>query len=350
MEILQNCWYMLGWNTDLPPTKVISRTVADLPIAAWRDSTGSAAAILDRCPHRFVPLSMGKCTENGSIQCGYHGLEFNRNGQCTHNPHGDGRIPRAAHVRSFPTVERDGIIWVWLGQAKSEESLIPDFSVLKPSISYSARRHMHVKANYMLETDNILDLSHIEYLHPGTLGSDSVKHSRHEVTQVGSTVYSRRFIQAERLAPFLQQTFGIPGDTLADRWLDVRWDPPASMLLTVTIAPSGQPREAGRTIHIPHIFTPETQATTHYWYASCFVKADHTHGESQAERHVEGLTIPFANEDLPMLEAQQKNIGRQNFWSLQPVLLSTDAAAVRARRVLDTLIQTEKENSHEQAN
>jgi len=53
----------------------------------------------------MAPLSMGKL-ENGIITCPYHGLEFNGNGQCVHNPHGDGRIPTRAKVRSFPVLEK----------------------------------------------------------------------------------------------------------------------------------------------------------------------------------------------------------------------------------------------------
>lgn len=341
MDVLKNRWYMLGWDSDLQAGALTAITIAGVPVVAWRDAQDRPAAILDRCPHRFVPLSKGKRLENGTVQCAYHGLEFDGEGRCTRNPHGDGNIPRAARTRPFPTVERHGIVWIWLGTASPDESLIPDFSVLEPDVSHSARRYMRVGANYKLETDNILDLSHIEFLHPGTLGSAAVKHAKHEVTQIDNTVHSRRFIQAENLAPFLKKTFGIPEGVLADRWLDVRWDPPASMLLTVTIAPAGQAREHGRTIHIPHIFTPERSDTTHYWYASCFVKKDHTNAQAQVEQHVEGLTVPFSTEDLPMLEAQQQVIGEQDFWALKPVLLPTDAAAVRARRVLDTLIQTE---------
>lgn len=60
-----------------------------------------------------------------------------------------------------------------------------------------------------------------------------------------------------------------------------------------------------------------------------------------AEQQVSALNQPFSTEDLPMLEAQQQMIGDADFWSLKPVLLPGDAAAVRARRVLDKLIADE---------
>src|SRR5690606_30387971 len=115
MNVLKNCWYMAGWDVDCQSTAITARTIAGIPLAIWRDDNGQPAAIVDRCPHRFVPLSKGKCLPNGSVQCGYHGLEFDGSGRCTRNPHGDGKIPRAARVQSFPVIERYGIIWVWLG-------------------------------------------------------------------------------------------------------------------------------------------------------------------------------------------------------------------------------------------
>jgi vanillate O-demethylase monooxygenase subunit len=285
---------------------------------------------------------MGECMDDGTVRCKYHGLQFDGHGHCTKNPHGDGKIPAAATVRSFPVIEKNGIVWFWPGEpAIATTTDTPEFSAVDDSVCHVARRYLHVKSNYVLESDNILDLSHIQFLHPGTLGSDAVQKAKTEVVQSGNTVWSKRVVSGEDLKPFLRQTFQVPEGLLADRWLDVRWDPPSSLLLSITIAPSGSLREQGVTIRIPHLFTPETETSTHYWFASCFERKE-GNGSEQAERHVEGLLKPFATEDAPMLEAQQRVMGDADFWSLKPVLLPGDAAAVRARRVLDMLIKAEK--------
>lgn len=333
---------MAEWSDELKRGQLRERTILGQSLVVFRDASGHARALTNRCPHRFAPLHLGTCLESGEISCGYHGLRFNGDGECVGNPHGNGHIPSAARVRAYPVAEKHGIVWVWTGAVEAcDEALLPDYGAIDPQRSHSARRFLTVKANYQLESDNILDLSHIQFLHPGSLGSDAVSQAAVKVVQEGNTVHSRRFIQGEILPPFLETTFGIPHGSPADRWLDVRWSPPASLLLSVTIAVSGAPREEGATILMPHIFTPETDSTTHYWFASCFDRQRYPDGKERAERHVEGLMKPFATEDLPMLEAQQKVIGDADFWSLKPVLLRSDEAAVRARRVLDGLISRE---------
>jgi vanillate O-demethylase monooxygenase subunit len=348
-RFLRNAWYMAGWSGELPQGRPLERAIAGISLVLWRDQDGEPCVLRNRCPHRFAPLHMGKCLPAGVIQCAYHGLQFDGRGNCVLNPHGDGRIPAGAVVRYFRAVERHGMIWVWMGDPECADlSLLPDFSAIDEARCSRSGRYMRVNAGYTLETDNILDLSHIEFLHPGTLGSDKVKHAEVDLVQEGNTVHSRRFIREERLSPFLENTFQIPPGQLADRWLDVRWDPPASMLLSVTIAPSGQAREAGNTILIPHVFTPATAIDTHYWFASCFDRARYDDAERRAVAHVEGLSRPFSEEDLPMLQAQQAAIGDAEFWSLKPALLPGDKAAIRARRLLDAMLQREWEHDQEQ--
>lgn len=339
-KYLLNVWNVAGWSRDVEAGAVIERTLAELPLAIFRDPAGVVHALDARCPHRFAPLSLGQVTETGLLRCQYHGLAFDGQGRCIDNPHGDGRIPAAAHVRAYPIIERWGMMWIWLGDPRDAASVeLPDFAPLDESHSHVARRYLGVKANYVLECDNILDLSHIQFLHPGTLGSSAVQSARTEVTQVGHSVTCSRHVRNEAVSPFLQSAFDIAPGTRVDRWLDVRWDPPCHLLQTVTLAPAGAPRHSGRTLHIAHLFAPESDTSTHYWYASCIARTDGSQdGAARAEFHVSGLTGPFQHEDQPMLEAQQRLIGTRPFWSLQPVLLPTDAAAVRARRLLDGLI------------
>jgi phenylpropionate dioxygenase-like ring-hydroxylating dioxygenase large terminal subunit len=338
MSFAKSVWYVAAWSEEITVGELKPRKLLNEDIVLLRDRDGSARALLDRCPHRFAPLHLGQ----GTIRCRYHGLEFDSSGRCTRNPHGNGHISSNARVREYPIVERNGIAWVWFGDpVLADPARIPNYDLIDPDHAHVARRYLSVKANYVLETDNILDLSHIQYLHPGTLGSSAVSQGQTQVVQEGSTVWSKRIVQDEQLSPFLERTFAIPAGQKANRWLDVRWDPASSLLLLVSIAPVGVERSANRTIAIPHLFTPETETTTHYWFASAFARRDHPDGQKQAEVHVEGLMTPFATEDMPMLEAQQSRLGTADFWSLNPVLLQTDAAAVRARKVLDELIRSE---------
>ncbi|MFA7822963.1 Rieske 2Fe-2S domain-containing protein [Aeromonas dhakensis] len=341
MTFLRNVWYVAAWDNEIKPEELFARTLLNESVLFFRDENGKVQAIENRCPHRFAPLSMGKLC-GSQVQCAYHGLQFNGSGACTHNPHGDGTIPRAAKVKAFPVVERYSLIWIWMGEPGSaDESLIPDFSCMDPSHFYVAKRYLHARANYVLESDNILDLSHIQFLHPSTLGGEGVSQSITSVEQKGDTVWSYRQTVAEIMPEFLYAAMEIPSGTPVDRWIDVRWDAPACMLLLAGAVPTGRPRSEGRETPMPHLFTPETDKTTHYWFSFQMPHEMGPMGVEIAEQQISALNQPFSTEDLPMLEAQQQMIGDADFWALKPILLHGDAGAVRARRVLDKLIADE---------
>ncbi|SNT34653.1 vanillate O-demethylase monooxygenase subunit [Noviherbaspirillum humi] len=343
MTYLRNVWYVAAWDKEVGADTLLNRTLLDEPVLLFRDDAGTVQALSNRCPHRFAPLHMGRKVEGG-VQCPYHGLQFNGQGQCIHNPQGN--IPKAAVVKSYPVVEKHSLIWLWMGDAaRADAALIPDFSCMDPERSYVAKRYLHVKANYVLETDNIMDLSHIQFLHPGTLGSGAVADAITSVEQKGNTVYSNRQTVGDILPEFLYKQRRLPVGLPVDRWIDVRWDAPASMLLKAGSVATGRPRSEGVENDVVHLFTPETEKTSHYWFSVCNPVSMGEEGAQRAEEFVSGLQRPFTHEDLPMLEAQQAMIGDADFWSLKPVLLAGDAGAVRARRVLDKLIADERKDA-----
>ncbi len=127
-------------------------------------------ALEDRCAHRMAPLSRGR-VEGDRIVCGYHGLEYGPDGKCAHNPYG--KPPALAKVRRFPLVEKHQAMWIWMGEAKPDESQIPDFSILDVPDETAAMRRDHVTfdAPWDLISDNLIDLSHVSFLHAGILGN-----------------------------------------------------------------------------------------------------------------------------------------------------------------------------------
>lgn len=339
MAYLLNTWYVAGWGIDLKPGERIRRLLLDKPILLWRDPEGVAHALDDRCPHRLVPLSAGNF--NGSVvQCRYHGMRFDTSGRCVHNP--AGAIPAAARVRAYPLVERYGFLWIWMGDAqKVDASLIPPLFTQDAESWWVGKDYLHVKSNYLLEVDNIMDLSHIEFLHASTLGSGGVATGEYRCTQEGQVVWSRRTTRNDRMTDGLYDAMGLTRGIPVDRWIDVQWHAPANMILDAGATPAGQPRSVGRGSPTIHCFTPETASTTHYFFSICFPKAMGPVGEQLANEQVKYLRAPFESEDLPMLELQQQNIGNVDLLSLKPVLLSSDAGGVRARRTLSAMISAE---------
>jgi len=339
MQFLKNAWYVAAWSAEVPTGSLLARRLVDEPVVIYRDGDGRAHALTDRCPHRFAPLSMGRFVD-GAVQCAYHGLRFDGSGACVHNPHGP--VPKAARVRSFPLVERYSAIWIWTGDpALADEATIPEFEFLVPEHWFVGTGHMTIDGAYELEIDNILDLSHIEFLHP-LFSSEAVSRADVKSSQDGETVWSRRYIRDDTPPPFIYEAFNIPPDNLVDRWLDVRWNAPALMALWTGAVAAGRPREEGVGVPSAHLFTPESTSRTHYFYAISFPRVLGPAGEAMARENVEVLRQPFEQEDKPIIEAVARAMGGADFWSLKPVLLRGDEAAVRARRILEKRIGAER--------
>ncbi len=300
-----------------------------------RDADGRVSALLDRCPHRFAPLSAGNVTD-GRVTCGYHGLVFDGSGACVHNPHG--AITSALSVPRFPAVERHTAIWVWLGDAeKADPGHIPDLSYIDrtPETARIAG-YLPTSANYELLSDNILDLSHADFLHPASLGGMMVSAKSSSRVEGDSVVVEWDARDCDPPGAFRGH---IPPPQKADVWIEVRWSAPAVMTLATFAEPAGAPRLPENTALTLHNMVPETPASTHYFY--CNTRPYLTEDEGFTAFLRKTLAAAFANEDKPMIELQQQRIGDADFMALGPALLSVDAPAVRVRRKLGELIKRE---------
>lgn len=337
MTYLRNSWYMAGWSSDLPAAATLGRVLLDEPVVFFRDGQGAVSALADRCAHRFAPLSLGR-VEDGALQCPYHGLRYGGDGRCIHNPHGDGAIPKAARVKAYPVIERHLAIWIWMGKPESADpAAIPDLSFLAgaPEIDRNTG-YLPTRANYQLLADNIMDLSHVDFLHPSTLGGGSITRSAAQVTEeTGGAVRIRWSAEADTVPPAFARE--LPDPTLpADQTTEVVWSAPGFMHLAITIeVPGHLPLKADAV----HVVTPETETTTHYFFGN--TRNFHTGDAPYNERIGSIIAGIFANEDKPMVEAQQSRMGTAELMSLKPVLLPIDSGAIRARRTLAALIQQE---------
>ncbi len=122
---VRNAWYLAAWPEELDGG-LMSRTIMNEPLVLFRNATGAVGALEDRCCHRGAPLTHGEVVAEG-IQCGYHGLIFDCTGTCVKVP-GQDTVPRKAVVRSYPVVERQQFIWIWMGDpALADEGKIIDY-------------------------------------------------------------------------------------------------------------------------------------------------------------------------------------------------------------------------------
>jgi phenylpropionate dioxygenase-like ring-hydroxylating dioxygenase large terminal subunit len=166
---IKNCWYVAAWSHEIEATTFLARTITGIPLMFWRDANGAIVAFEDRCCHRAAPLSMGRREADG-VRCMYHGMLFDRSGKCIEIPSQD-FIPPAAKVRTFPVVEKHKWVWVWMGDpARADQGLIPDTHYLDDPGWRGTPGYFHYEANYLLIADNLLDFSHLAYVHEKTLG------------------------------------------------------------------------------------------------------------------------------------------------------------------------------------
>ena len=338
MAFLQNTWYMIGWASELGTTgALVHRRIAGEPILMYRLGNGDLAAIQDRCPHRFVPLHKGRQVGD-DIECGYHGLCFNAQGNCVKNPVDGAAIPKMAKVRAYPAVERYSVLWVWLGDAeRANAELIPDFGFLVDPKRGVVAGYTLAQASAELAIDNLSDLTHTQYVHREFQASEAFPRLKVEVEQDGHTVTTRLILPNGRPPPFF--TNALPAEQAVDLVFDARWNAPSLIKLSFrAYAPGDRTTPLLHAISA-HIVTAQTESSCHYFYANA---RDFALGDALVDEKVrEWQRIGFSEQDKPMLEAQQASIGDVDLMSLRPVLLATDAGAVRIRRTLKALVDAE---------
>lgn len=340
MPFLLNAWYVGALGREIPH-KPVGRVLLNKRIVFFRDSSGTVAALDDQCPHRFAPLSLGRVRDN-ALECGYHGLRFGQDGSCTLNPHGSKRIPPSARVRSYPVHERTGFVWFWPGDPElADPRLIPEYSFLGNADQFTAvDGKVYIAGNYQLVSDNLLDLSHVEFLHPLFAQAEGVDVHKTEFLQEGDTVIANRWKPnslVHGLAKFVWTSASKRGDARSN----MRWDPPARLTFDLGVTEVGAPNDEG--IHMPnvHLLTPETETTTHYFWA--LARNRKLNDGTLSETLATTLEKIFVTEDGPMIEAQQRVMGSKELMEMRPVMLESDLPSVRARRVLARLIAEENQ-------
>ncbi len=125
--LLRNLWYMGTLSSCVKTGQMKSLVIFSEPVLFYRDSKGKVIALRDICPHRGIPLSYGKIVDD-QVECAYHGWKFDCSGTCTEIPSlvtGQDLDPRKIKVRSYPTLEKHGVIWIFIGDKNADVSKFP---------------------------------------------------------------------------------------------------------------------------------------------------------------------------------------------------------------------------------
>jgi phenylpropionate dioxygenase-like ring-hydroxylating dioxygenase large terminal subunit len=346
-SFVRNVWYCAAWSDELSD-QLLGRKILDEPIVMFRTECGAAKALRDFCSHKLSPLRLGRHIGD-RIECPYHGLQFDGNGRCVHNPHGTGVTPRAADIRAFPLVERDTILWIWMGDpALADDTKVPDCSYISSQQRRTVKNVFTVAANYRLSIDNLMDLAHVFFVHRQSAGA-STRNMQIEVTEEEDTVCDRRFSAGSTGLNFFAEALGDVGG-LYDNWLDIKWSPVGVLRNHSGSSRVGCGRNTGGGNQSDfadqmgtHLLTPETETSSFYFCANSrnYALSDETVDDVWRSWQKTALK----EEDSALVAAIQAHMPDAERLGIKPIpFLSTDASSVRVARIVDRLLAAESKS------
>lgn len=337
---LMKAWYVAATSHEVTAESTLARRILGTSVVLYRDREGNPVALHDRCPHRFAPLSMGK-RDGDQLVCPYHGLKFDEQGTCTHNPHGKGVITKALAVRVFPIVEKHGFLWIWMAQDAPDYAMLPDYPQLDAGPATGiAHTYMKLPVDYRLILDNVMDLSHVDHVHGEIISTrGQLSPLFPQVKETGTSVSASWEWKQTPPILILNQFLPRP-DEEAHHWIQVSWSAPSNIQLSLNCSQDETPVTEGPGQYDLHSVTPEDGHTTHYFFAT-----RRNHIEDDAEYNamkIAAMHDAFEKEDGPIMIACQREMGDEDFFEMNPVLMSNDLAAVKMRRQLQKLIDEEQ--------
>ncbi|QDD87666.1 aromatic ring-hydroxylating dioxygenase subunit alpha [Pseudomonas oryzihabitans] len=338
----KNAWYVACTPDELTD-KPLGRQICGEPLVFYRDANRQVVALEDFCPHRGAPLSLGFLRE-GTLVCGYHGLEMGCGGKTLGMP--GQRVGVFPAVRAYAAVERHGFIWVWPGdQAKADPALIPYLEWAEsPDWAYGGGLY-HIQCDYRLMIDNLMDLTHETYVHASSIGQKEIDEAPPATRVEGDEVITSRHMENISAPPFWRMALrgnGLADDVPVDRWQICRFTPPSHVMIEVGVAHAGHggyhaPAAVKAASVVVDFITPETE--TSIWYFWGMARNFKPQDAELTASIREGQGKIFS-EDLEMLERQQQNLLRYPERGL--LKLNIDAGGVQSRQIIDRLLATEQ--------
>ena len=341
---VRNGWYVAAFAADLTE-KPMARTILGQPVALYRKADGTAVAVGGRCPHRSYPL--GKSDVVGDdLVCGYHGISFGPDGRCRHIPSQEGMVPGSYRIPTFPLVEHGMWLWIWPGDPeKADPALLPDLEAIgysAPGMHAAPLFSFEINCRYQLLNDNLLDLTHLAFLHRTSIGTVENARAKEEITQEPRILRSRRYIHDAEPTPAIRARH--PDVTRVDQVVGMDFHLPGLHAgIGDHFHAQGTPR-AGEPIGISRVFhavTPATHTSSYYMFGLASFDPDFIEIARVA-------LAPVIDEDIFASEEIEKMIalcgGRPD-----ELLIRSDRTAVTGRRMLQAMMDAEAEEAQQAA-
>jgi vanillate monooxygenase len=322
-------WYIAAYASEIG-RRLLPRALLSTPVVLYRRLDGQVVALEDRCPHRRVSLSLGKLIDD-RVQCGYHGLEFDDRGVCVRIP-GQDTIPPQSTVRCYPVIERDGFVWIWLGDpVAADPGTIPSYAMCSDPGLAGKPMSVHVRSNALCLIENVLDLSHIAFVHLNTVGSSYVADYRAHATVSNDVVEVTRVMNNVENPPLYKAALRFDH---GDRVQKIRFWPGGNIQLHITIRPTGAADPAAtRNLHVMTPVTPETDRS-HFQFFGMYRDFDIENvalTDFIAEQFMKTIL-----EDKVIIEDQQRNADADRP-DAPFISTAADKAPLAARRILRRL-------------
>lgn len=336
---LKNAWYVAAWSDEI--TADLQRVVLlNENVCMYRISDGTVVALEDACPHRKMPLSKGRL-KGDAVECGYHGLTFNCSGQCIVTP-GQGNIPSNAKVHAYPIEERYGLVWIWMGNPAladaSEIFEIPEFD--NPDWGMNKGKALSIDCNYLYVTDNLLDPTHVAWVHQSSFGQAATKDTPLRIKKQDEGVTVWRWMMDVEPAPFYKKVVEFEGNCDRLQHYEVRY--PSHALVKAVFTPAGtggvdgQLHEKTFIMDSYNFMTPETEdSTRYYWFQLRNIRPN---DEALSKMMSEDVRHAF-EEDREVLNEVQKGMSAKKTPHID---LSIDGGQLRYRRQLEAMIAQER--------
>lgn len=337
--LVRNAWYVAAWSTEVDDDLRRFVILGD-PVLLFRRTDGRVAAMEDVCPHRQLPLHMGKRIGD-TVQCGYHGLTFDTDGTCVRVP-GQDRVPPSACVDTYPIEERYGVVWIWMG---APERANPDDIFDLPQL-HDPAWHMHhggalhITSNYLNVAENLVDPAHVSFVHQTTLGNAASENVPVHVSTEGEAIVAWRWIRDSEPIGFFKAFGGFTANV--DRWHYYHLHLPCTAYIDFGSADAQreiaeEDRDSGTRIFAIHFMTPvsETQTIDRWMH----LRNTATETEEASQKIDAMFEIAFA-EDKAILEAVHAEEQRPR--KRRPIRLAIDKGPMVYRKRIADLLDRER--------
>lgn len=342
-SIVRNRWYIAAFSTEISRDP-IERKLLGLPVALYRKESGDPVAMYGLCPHRYYPLAKGKL-QGDSIVCGYHGFVFDADGKCSEIPsQGTG----AGFCQpTYPIVEKGPLCWIWMGDTDTcDPALIPpyeDFGLDQPGWRYSSPNYFHVSGRAQLLIDNLMDLTHLPYVHHHIGGGEAMKKTP-IVEEERSVSYRNSRTYKVPFTPFHEHVFGsearFDGVSEAISLTDFYGPEFIKTSLPITLSVNGSadvPSGLGSLL-ILHGITPETENSTHYFgFSTRNFRID----SAELDEFQRQSDCTIRQQDVDAIEAVERDLD-EAAQRQRELLVKADGPAVKVRRKIQAMLEAEQ--------